>query len=215
MLKMVAFDLDGTIANTIPMCLEVFKKAVFPYTQRMLSEEEVVNTFGLNESGMIQQIIPDEKNSKMALQRYHQLYEEMHYMCDTPFTKIYELLELLKQKNIILTLVTGKGSESCDITLQKFALKDYFEEIKTGSEIKPNKSDLLAELMQKYKLSQDEIIYVGDTVSDIKACTKIDICCLSAAWSPTAKILDLQTINKSNIFTKIESLQEYFLNKLQ
>ncbi len=214
MLKMVAFDLDGTIANTIPMCLEVFKKAVSPYTQRMLSEEEVVNTFGLNESGMIQQIIPDDQKSKIALQRYHQLYEEMHYMCEAPFAKIYELLEFLRQKDIILTLVTGKGAESCDITLQKFALNNYFKEVKTGSEKKPNKADLLSELMQKYKLSQDEIIYIGDTVSDVKACEKVDVCCLSAAWSPTAKIEDLQAINKSNIFITIESLQEYFLDQL-
>ena len=31
MIKLVAFDLDGTIGDTIPMCLKALKKAVTPY----------------------------------------------------------------------------------------------------------------------------------------------------------------------------------------
>lgn len=30
MFKMVAFDLDGTIADTIPLCVEAFRKSVSP-----------------------------------------------------------------------------------------------------------------------------------------------------------------------------------------
>ena len=31
MIKLVAFDLDGTIGDTIPMCLKALKNAVTPY----------------------------------------------------------------------------------------------------------------------------------------------------------------------------------------
>lgn len=53
MIKLVAFDLDGTIADTIPMCIEAFKQAVTPYASKILSEDDIVKTFGLNEEGMI------------------------------------------------------------------------------------------------------------------------------------------------------------------
>ena len=36
MIKLVAFDLDGTIADTIPMCIEAFKQAVSPYASKIL-----------------------------------------------------------------------------------------------------------------------------------------------------------------------------------
>ena len=49
MIKLVAFDLDGTIGDTIPMCITAFKKAVEPFTQHELSNEEIIQTFGLNE----------------------------------------------------------------------------------------------------------------------------------------------------------------------
>ena len=38
MIKLVAFDLDGTIADTIPMCIEAFKQAVSPYASKILND---------------------------------------------------------------------------------------------------------------------------------------------------------------------------------
>ena len=53
MIKLVAFDLGGTIGDTIPMCLKALKKAVTPYViLMMLSENDILETFGLNEKGM-------------------------------------------------------------------------------------------------------------------------------------------------------------------
>ena len=53
MIKLIAFDLDGTIGDTVPMCIRAFEKAVSPYAGHMLSEREISQTFGLNEVGMI------------------------------------------------------------------------------------------------------------------------------------------------------------------
>lgn len=58
MIKLVAFDLDGTIGDTIPMCLKVLKKAVTPYvTLNDVSENDILETFGLNEKGMIKNLL--------------------------------------------------------------------------------------------------------------------------------------------------------------
>lgn len=43
MIKLVAFDLDGTIGDTIPMCLKALKKAVTPYvTLNDVSENDIL-----------------------------------------------------------------------------------------------------------------------------------------------------------------------------
>mgnify|MGYP000054931313 FL=1 len=58
MIKLVAFDLDGTIGDTIPMCLQSLKKAVTPYvTLNDVSENDILETFGLNEKGMIKNLL--------------------------------------------------------------------------------------------------------------------------------------------------------------
>ena len=47
MIKLVAFDLDGTIGDTIPMCIKAFRQAVSPYAGHLLTDREVVETFGI------------------------------------------------------------------------------------------------------------------------------------------------------------------------
>ncbi|UDQ97890.1 HAD hydrolase-like protein [Lentisphaerota bacterium WC36G] len=212
MIKMVAFDLDGTIAETIPMCIEVFKRAVLPYTQRMLSKEEVVNTFGLNEEGMINKVVTDHISAQDALKNYHNLYAQMHHLCEKPFPYIRQLFDNLKQKDIILAMVTGKGAESCEISLQKFDLKHYFVTVKTGSKHCTNKAVSLAELLLKYQLKPNEIIYVGDTVSDVHACNEVGIKCLSVAWAESAIVEDLRAINPDHVYETVQLAEEYIFS---
>lgn len=59
MIKLVAFDLDGTIADTIPMCIEAFGKAVSPYAGHTLTKDEIVQTLGLNEIGMVKAVVKE------------------------------------------------------------------------------------------------------------------------------------------------------------
>ena len=81
MIKLVAFDLDGTIADTIPMCIEAFKQAVSPYASKILSEDDIVKTFGLNEEGMIKEVVSEDWEK--ALIDFYVIYKEMHtvYIC--------------------------------------------------------------------------------------------------------------------------------------
>ena len=58
-MKLIAFDLDGTITETIPICIEAFEKALSPYAGHRLTQEEIVQVFGLNEVGIIKAIVKE------------------------------------------------------------------------------------------------------------------------------------------------------------
>ena len=216
MIKLVAFDLDGTIGNTLPMCIQAFKKATLPYTGHELSDEEVVQTFGLNEEGMIKCVI-DEVYRQQALHDFYVIYEALHkVMCPKPFEGIRELIALLKQKGIIVVLITGKGAKSCDITLRQFNMEDFFAKVVTGSAERNIKSEALEELLLTYHLSVDEIVYVGDTVPDIKECKKANVKCLSAAWNiPQSEALALESHNAKNVFYFISSISNFLLSRIR
>ena len=210
MIKLVAFDLDGTIGNTLPMCIQAFKKATQPYIGYELSDEEVVHTFGLNEKGMIGCVV-DEPYRQQALNDFYVIYKELHQeMCPTPFEGIRELIALLKQKGIIVALITGKGINSCDITLKQFNMKDSFAKVITGNAERNIKSEALKELLHDYHLAANEIVYVGDALSDITECRKANVMCLSAAWSiPQNEVTALENSNPKNVFYSISSLFKY------
>lgn len=208
MFKVVAFDMDGTIADTIPMCIKAFRNSVSPYTDHELSEEEILHTFGLNEIGMVKAVA--NQNWKSAIEDFYFQYESLHNEVTGTFPGILNLLNFLKEKKIITALITGKGRKSCTITLEKLGLSKIFDETLYGSEISPNKKENMGYLLKKYSISKEEFCYIGDTVQDIKDCQDIGVMCFSAAWqeSPNSDMLEKE--NPDHVFYCVNDLYEYF-----
>lgn len=215
MIKLVAFDLDGTIGNTIPMCICALKESAKPYVTKGITNSDIIKTFGLNEEGMMQKIIGD--NWKMALRDFYVIYEQMHTMCPYPFDGITELITELKLKSIIVTLITGKGIRSCAITLQQFSMEESFNEISFGSPAGNRKAEAMEKQLKDYALHPYEMVYVGDAVSDIEACRKVSIRCLSAAWNLSP--IDTKRIesknDRENIFYSVKQLRTFLLDNIR
>lgn len=207
MIKMIGFDMDGTVGDTLPLCIKVFGEAVSPYAGHTLSEAEITRTFGLNEEGMIGAVIPGRREE--ALADYHKLYKEMHSTCPEPFDGIRELIRSLQEKGILVVMITGKGAESCRITLEQFGMSGFFCEVETGRADYPCKTEAILRLLKKYNLHKDEFYYVGDEVTDIKACQAAGVRCLSAAWKTGAAKERLAAENSWYVFDRVEALRQY------
>ena len=208
MFKVVAFDLDGTIADTIPMCIKAFRNGVSPYTDHELSEEEILHTFGLNEIGMVKAVV--SQNWESAVANFYSQYEALHNEVTEVFPGILKLFALLKKKRIVLALITGKGKQSCTITLEKLGIAKTFDEILYGSEIAPNKKENIEYLLKKYNISKEEFCYIGDTVQDIQTCQKAGVFCLSAAWQKTANANTLEAEYPRCVFRGVKDIYNYF-----
>lgn len=206
MFKMIAFDMDGTIADTISMCVEAFRKSVSPYVGHELSEQEIVQTFGLNEIGMIKALVP--QGWEAALQDFYCEYTLLHRKVTKPFPGIWEFLTWLKTQNILLALVTGKGKKSCQISLTELGLEHMFDVICYGSEKAPNKRENIEFLLKKYDVSRDQVCYVGDAVSDIRACREVGITCFSAAWQDSSDVVLLEKENPGRVCSSVENLYQ-------
>jgi phosphoglycolate phosphatase len=209
---MACFDLDGTIADTIPLCIESFRKATAPYAEHVLSDYEIIKLFGMNEIGMIKSVTGD--SWELALKDFYNYYESMHQMCIEPFQGIRELIEELDKRNIWVTMITGKGSKSCNITINKLQMNHCFCECITGSEKGSNKSEGIAFLLEKYKLQSDEFVYIGDAVSDVNACKNAGVQCLSAAWAKSADVNALNANNLEKVFTNVYEIREYIKERI-
>lgn len=208
MFKIVAFDLDGTIADTIPMCIKAFRNGVSPYTDHELSEEEILHTFGLNEVGMVKAVV--NQNWETAVEKFYAQYEALHNEVTEVFPGILKLFSLLKKKKIILALITGKGKQSCTITLEKLNISNVFDEVLYGSEIAPNKKENIEYLLKKYNISRSEFCYIGDTVQDIQICRKTGVSCLSAAWQKNANAITLEMENPGCVFRRVQDMYNHF-----
>ncbi len=211
MYKLVAFDLDGTLADTIPMCIKAFSISVSPYVGHELSEKEIMQVFGLNEIGMIKAVVKQDWIN--ALENFYRNYEVLHSEVTELFPGILDLIFSLKKQNIIVALITGKGEKCCDITLEKLALADVFDEILYGSEMAPNKVENIEVLLRKYSLEKEEFCYIGDTVQDIKYCRKAGVTCFSAAWQKMSDPAKLEIENPNHVLYNVNEIGNMICNK--
>ena len=114
-LKAVLFDLDGTIGNTLPLCITAFRESIEPLVGRTVTDDEIVATFGPSEEGTIAVLLPEQRGE--GLESYLRRYEALHCRWPSPFEGMPEILSYLKTKRIFVGLVTGKGRRSTQLTL--------------------------------------------------------------------------------------------------
>jgi HAD superfamily hydrolase (TIGR01549 family) len=211
-IKAVIFDLDGTLANTLPLCIEAFRKSIEPLTGKSITDEEIIATFGPSEEGTIMALAPE--HYEKGISGYLQHYETMHHMCSEAFDGIPELLSGLRSKNIRLAMVTGKGKHSTDISLKQFGLANYFEIIETGSPAGPRKADGIEQVLGIWPdLSKEEVIYVGDAPSDITACRQVGIPVIAAAWAETAEPEKLKALQPDELFYTVKEFAEWLFTE--
>lgn len=181
----VIFDLDGTLADTIPLIVASFNAACAEPLKRSFSHEEVVSRFGIPDSAMLRrelQNLPAEK-IELAIENYFQHYEKQHAMVEA-FDGISELLQELKGRDIPLAVMTGKGRRTADITLQKLNWTPLFGSVVTGDEVtqqKPHPEGVLR-AARELKVVPQNCVFIGDSPADIGAGKATGMITIAALW---------------------------------
>lgn len=127
MIKTAIFDFDGTLADTIPLCREAFRRAIQKLDGRILTDEEIERQFGPDDLGVIQKLIPGkpelhERGRELFIHYYRKLHADL---APAPFPGTAELLSTLRNLGIRLAMVTGKRLESAEISLQFFICPNF------------------------------------------------------------------------------------------
>lgn len=212
MIKAVIFDLDGTIADTLPLCIAAFRKSIEPLVGRSLSDDDIIATFGPSEEGTVRQLVPEHFDKGLA--DYLRYYTDMHDMCPEPFDGMVDIIEQLRSKSVIVGMVTGKGRLSCDISLKYYGLENSFDMVETGPPTGPRKPEGIASILNKFSLKTDEVVYIGDQVSDIAASRKANVPIIAAAWGTTADIEALRNNQPDALFDTISDFRDYIFGMI-
>ncbi|NBD24878.1 HAD family hydrolase [Paenibacillus glycinis] len=206
-MKCLIFDLDGTLGNTLPLCIAAFKKAIEPLAGRSISDAEIIATFGPSEEGTVQALIPERYDQGIA--DYLRHYLELHAMCETPFEGMTELLAFAHGRGVPMALVTGKGERSTVMTLARFGIESYFQVIETGSPQGPRKVQGIQEVIKQLDVAPRDCVYIGDAPSDIQAAREAGVAIVAAAWAETADPALLDSLEPDRLFTSVADFGTY------
>ena len=188
MLKAVLFDMDGTLGDTLPLCVEAYRQCVAELTGRTPSREEVISYFGLSDRGVLAGLLgmqPDDP--ALPIERFVAVYERLHpELAPAPFPGAVEMLRAVKAAGLRVGLISGKEHYTAMPTVKYYGMEGLFEWYGLGLPTHNCKAERLQQVMQLWELEPNELIYVGDAPSDISLCHSVGVRIINAAWASTA-----------------------------
>jgi phosphoglycolate phosphatase-like HAD superfamily hydrolase len=211
MKKVIAFDFDGTIIDSFPLINTAFEKTFHQYGKN-LTIDQFDFLWGPNEKGSLKRVFFDdyEKPYKSFLEFYDNLHNEFLPPIDIRLMNI--LNKLKEEPSIHLVLLTGRGEETTSITFDKFKLHGLFEKCYFGSEIKSNKEDNFLQIQKDYNVSNEDILYIGDSLADIRHCFNQGIDIISVNYYSTEDKSKLEEKNSGNVICDVSYLEEKIYN---
>jgi phosphoglycolate phosphatase/pyrophosphatase PpaX len=179
-------DFDGTLADSLPLCLAALRASLLRHTGRIYSDQEIAAHFGASEEGIFRRLAP--RAWRECLSSYLEEYERSHHLCPATFAGVNELLARVRARGVRLGLVTGKGPDSAALSLRTLGLAELFDEVRTGSPGGDVKAGQIAELVRAFGVSAERAAYVGDFPADVRAARAAGVWALAAAWAPGAGV---------------------------
>lgn len=182
-LRALILDLDGTIADTLPLCIAAFRRSVGVHAGAEPDESAVRALFGVSEEGMFARMLGAEQ-AEAATATYLEEYRRLHRGGLRPFAGFDELLGDASRAGVRLGVVSGKGAESLGIALQELEVGHHFEDVASGSTERCVKADQIRALVERWEVLPSCTAYVGDAPSDVTAARRAGVVAIGAAWSP-------------------------------
>lgn len=180
------FDFDGTLADTLPLCFDCFRKVFKHFNNIEMTDEEIVQSFGPSEETIIKKVLINKKDAPKAIEMFYTLYLQQHdsFITREEVTQILTLLDDLKSNQKKIGIVTGKERRVLDKSLNQLGLKEYFDTIITDDDVinhKPDSEGLLKAL-NIMDSRPEEAVFFGDGNADVGAGRNAGVATVGVHW---------------------------------
>ncbi len=199
----IIFDMDGTLADTLPVCIEAFQETVQHFTSWRPAPAEISALFGPSEEGMLEKLIPGRLEE--SLPHFVAEYERAHEQCRHLFPGVERALELLKRSGIRMAIVSGKGRQSAEVSLRYLKLGRWIDCVETGFADKADKPTSIRTVLARWNMPPEQAAYVGDMPSDMQSARRAGVIPVGAAWAETSTLRNGSGDKSGLIFYDIDS----------
>jgi phosphoglycolate phosphatase len=186
MIKAVIFDMDGTVLNTLDDIWVAINHAL---TQKQLPQktrDEVRQAVGNGAFKLIERVVPRAyslEETKALFHIYQSYYDTHSNVYTKPYEGIITLLENLKEKNVLIGVVSNKFEHLVQ-GLNQDVFMNLFDvavgEVK-GIPIKPA-PDMVYKALDMLNVKPEEALFVGDSEVDIDTAFNARLTSVGVTW---------------------------------
>ena len=219
--KIVLFDLDGTLVDSLKLTFDGCNHALKSVGLGPFTPDQFMAYFGKPEDEILANIADDLLGIGATAARNDGIYAayldywSAHANQAFIHEGVPEILEVLLNQGYRLGIVTGRGRPTAlDLVLalcsSRTALKQAFEVVITAHDVKTHKPspEGLFLALQRMRLDREthgqawqKIMFVGDSVMDLQAARNAGLISVAAGWDSYAKIEDLKKQNPFQFLT--------------
>jgi pyrophosphatase PpaX len=186
--RVVLFDLDGTLIDSIPLILSSMKHA-FEGHPNAPSVAEWVALIGTPLDGMIRRWAGDEADVERVKERYKVHQWAHHDAMVRAFPGVPEMLDALTARGVRMGVVTSKLEPSARRSLDYLGLTRHFDLVVGLEATEKHKPDPAP---VRYALGRlgarpEEGAFVGDSPHDVVAGNAAGVATVAALWGPFSR----------------------------
>ena len=214
MKKLVIFDLDGTLLDTIADLAEsanyALKQLDYP-----THPVDAIRTFvgnGINK--LLERALPAHEQTEenvMRMRSHFVPYYDIHNAdLSTPYPGIVSLLEDLQAKGILIAVASNKYQEATvKLVKQYFPNIDFVEILgqREGINVKPDPS-IVFDILQKADVSKEDVLYIGDSGVDMQTAINAGVDAVGVTWGFRPRA-ELESFRPMGLIDKAEDLLEF------
>ncbi|PKO19035.1 MAG: hypothetical protein CVU39_00355 [Chloroflexi bacterium HGW-Chloroflexi-10] len=212
-LSAILFDIDGTMADTLPVCVSSIQKTLKVIDGKDYTEPEITRYFGIAEGGIFaRMVLPDRHSEAMSV--YYKTYAELHVQYCQLFPGLKTILNEIHAHGLKMGVVTGRGAKGALLSLELLGVLPYFDVVEHGSDEVMGKKEPLQRALAALEVDPAETLYVGDTEGDMRDSTGLGMWAAGAAWATTATLHPNGWGPQAEIFTSVENFRNWLLPRI-
>lgn len=208
--KLLIFDLDGTLMDTLDDLKNAVNFALEKFSFPLKSREEIRKAIGNGTVKLIERSAPQE-TSEEILKELHKVFKAYYLEHLSNFTKPYDgitsLLFSLKTKGYKLAVVSNKDHDATVklITTMFPMIFDYIQGSYFEHPKKPHPY-LINKVIKDLNFDKNEITYIGDTNVDEESAINAGISYILVSYGYRTKNELFSQVKTRNIVNSIKDL---------
>lgn len=205
--KLVIFDWDGTLFNSVGQIVESLKFAAKQFDQP-LTDADAKSIIGLGLPEVAQTLFPSVPELHEEILQCYSDHYVANSISDQWFEGVAEMLHALQDQGVKLAVATGKSRKGLDRVLAQTNSLELFAATRAASETKSKPDPLmLAEILAETRVQASDAIMVGDTSYDLEMAQNIHMPRIGvtygvhthvtlAKYQPIAIVDDVQSLHE-------------------
>jgi len=184
----VLFDLDGTLADTVPLILRCYRHTMKTHRGEELPDELWVRNIGRPLRVSMGDFSSDPDEIERMLETYGRFQRTVHDEMVKGFPGALEAIADLRARRVPVGVVTSKGREMTARTLASSGMAELLDVLVTADDVrngKPHPEPVIRALVELgLEGERDRVMFVGDSPHDLVAGRAAGVLTAAVSWGP-------------------------------